>query len=138
MRAPYGRWVVLLRERGCEGLWLTGFPSADSAAPAYRPRADALSPDVDSFVAQPPGYEGRGGEPMVLLPMLRFYSALAEVRQSARGAYLSGRRGGRQRRALHRSVWIAGVAGRKRRHIDSGMFAAGRFCLLGRRARLLA
>lgn len=114
MCARYGRWVVPLRKRGRGALRLIGFAHADGAESAYRSRTDALSPDIDLSVAPPPGYEGRVGEPMISLVMLRLDLALAEARQPAHDAHLSGRHGGRQRQPPPRCVW---VAGRRRRHI---------------------
>jgi hypothetical protein len=138
MCAPYGRWVVLLRERGRGAFRLIGFAHADGAESAYRSRTDALSPDIDVSVVPPPGYEGCVGEPMVLLPTLRLDFALAEARSLVRDAYSSGRHCGRQRQPLHRSVWCAGVAGRKRRHIRQRNVRRWSFLPAGRRAWLLA
>jgi surfactin synthase thioesterase subunit len=101
MCAPYGRWVVLFRERGREALRLIGFAHADGAESAYRSRIDALWSDIDVSVVPPPGYESDVGEPMVLLRMLRLDFALVKGRSLVRDTHLSRRYGSRQRRVLH-------------------------------------
>jgi hypothetical protein len=117
MCAPYGSWVELLRRRGRETVRLIGFAYSDGAASAYRLRSDALSPDIDASVVPPPGYEGRVGEPTVLLPMLRLDFALEEARRAV-ARCLPVRSLRYQAPAPPASMRVdLGAAGRERRHI---------------------